>query len=62
MRRSSGQLPKVMANKVKFSISVEGDIMVMRHEMKEEVSSEKSMYVTQVKGQEALLQRPRITR
>ena len=77
MRRSSGQLPKVGANKVKFSISVEGDLMVMRHYFqaclgqnlgdgkayrKEEVSSEKSMYMTQDKGQEALLQRPRITR
>ena len=74
--RSSGQLPKVRANKVKFSI-VEGDLMVMRHHFqaclgqnlgdgkayrKEEVSCEKSMYMTQDKGHEALLQRPRITR
>ena len=77
LRRSSGQLPKVRPNKVKFSINVEGNLMVMRHHFqaclgknlgdgkayrKEEVSSEKSIYMTQDKGQGALLQRPRITR
>ena len=74
LRRSSGQ---VRPNKVKFSINVEGNLMVMRHHFqaclgknlgdgkayrKEEVSSEKSIYMTQDKGQGALLQRPRITR